>query len=139
MKKSPSIVFMGTPEFAVASLDAVHKEGYEIKAVVTVPDRQVGRGQKIACSPVKEYALQNNLPLLQPEKLRDESFIEALRQCNADLFVVVAFRMLPKVVWDMPPMGTFSLPPARLSRRGSHQLGHHQRRNSDRCNNLPAK
>lgn len=109
MNKKPSIIFMGTPDFAVASLDAIHQAGYDIKAVVTVPDRQSGRGQKITFSPVKDYAMQHNLPLLQPEKLRDETFLEALRQLNADLFVVVAFRMLPKVVWDMPKMGTFNL------------------------------
>lgn len=109
MNKKPSIIFMGTPDFAVASLDAIHQAGYDIKAVVTVPDRQSGRGQKITFSPVKDYAMQHNMPLLQPEKLRDETFLEALRQLNADLFVVVAFRMLPKVVWDMPKMGTFNL------------------------------
>ncbi|MBQ6725686.1 MAG: methionyl-tRNA formyltransferase [Bacteroidales bacterium] len=109
MNKKPSIIFMGTPDFAVASLDTIRQAGYDIKAVVTVPDRQSGRGQKITFSPVKDYAMQHNLPLLQPEKLRDETFLEALRQLNADLFVVVAFRMLPKVVWDMPKMGTFNL------------------------------
>ena len=100
---------MGTPDFAVASLEAIHQAGYDIKAVVTVPDRQSGRGQKIAFSPVKDYALQNNLPLLQPEKLRDEAFLASLRDLDADMFIVVAFRMLPKVVWDMPKMGTFNL------------------------------
>lgn len=109
MSKRPSIVYMGTPDFAVASLEAVHQAGYDIKAVVTVPDRQSGRGQKITFSPVKDYALQHNLPLLQPEKLRDDTFLEELRKLNADLFIVVAFRMLPKVVWDMPKMGTFNL------------------------------
>ncbi|MBR4803961.1 MAG: methionyl-tRNA formyltransferase [Bacteroidales bacterium] len=109
MSKRPSIVFMGTPDFAVASLEAVHQAGYDIKAVVTVPDRQSGRGQKITFSPVKDYALKHDLPLLQPEKLRDEAFLEDLRNLNADLFIVVAFRMLPKVVWDMPKMGTFNL------------------------------
>lgn len=109
MSKRPSIVFMGTPDFAVASLDAILQAGYEIKAVVTVPDRQSGRGQKIAFSPVKDYALQHNLPLLQPEKLREETFLETLRQLNADMFIVVAFRMLPKTVWNMPKMGTFNL------------------------------
>ena len=102
-------MFMGTPDFAVASLEAVHQAGYNIKAVVTVPDRQSGRGQKINFSPVKDYALRHNLPLLQPEKLRDEAFLATLRSLNADLFIVVAFRMLPKVVWDMPKMGTFNL------------------------------
>ena len=105
----PRIVFMGTPDFAVASLDAVSRAGYEIAAVVTVPDRKVGRGQKIAFSPVKEYAMAHGMPLLQPEKLKDENFVGRLRDIAADLFVVVAFRMLPQVVWDMPPMGTFNL------------------------------
>lgn len=103
------IVFMGTPEFAVETLDAIVEAGYEVAGVVTVPDRQVGRGQKVAFSAVKEYALAHNLRVLQPEKLRDEGFLEELRGIGADLFVVVAFRMLPKVVWAMPRMGTFNL------------------------------
>ncbi|MCR4829777.1 MAG: methionyl-tRNA formyltransferase [Bacteroidales bacterium] len=108
MKKG-KIVFMGTPDFAVASLDAIVQAGYEVAAVVTVPDRQTGRGQKITFSPVKDYALAHNLPLLQPEKLRDPDFLEQLKAVGADLFVVVAFRMLPQVVWSMPPLGTFNL------------------------------
>ena len=100
---------MGTPDFAVASLDAIVKAGYEVAAVVTVPDRKVGRGQKVAFSPVKDYALEHGLPLLQPERLRDEAFVSQLRGIDADLFVVVAFRMLPQVVWGMPRMGTFNL------------------------------
>lgn len=100
---------MGTPDFAVASLDAIVKAGYEVAAVVTVPDRKVGRGQKVAFSPVKNYAMEHGLPLLQPEKLKDEAFISQLRDIAADLFVVVAFRMLPQVVWGMPKMGTFNL------------------------------
>ncbi|MBP5548161.1 MAG: methionyl-tRNA formyltransferase [Bacteroidales bacterium] len=103
------VVFMGTPDFAVMSLDAIVRAGYEVASVVTVPDRLTGRGMKLTYSPVKEYALQHELPLLQPEKLRDESFLEALRTVQADIFVVVAFRMLPQVVWSMPPMGTFNL------------------------------
>lgn len=103
------IVFMGTPDFAVASLDALVKAGCDIAAVVTVPDKPAGRGQKISHSPVKEYALANNLNILQPEKLRDEIFLSQLQELNADVFVVVAFRMLPKVVWDMPRLGTFNL------------------------------
>ena len=99
---SRKIVFMGTPDFAVASLDAIVKAGYDVAAVVTVPDRQTGRGLKVTFSPVKEYALQHSIPLLQPEKLRDPDFLDAL-------FVVVAFRMLPQVVWAMPPLGTFNL------------------------------
>lgn len=103
------IVFMGTPDFAVASLDAICQSRHEVVGVVTVPDRQTGRGLKVTYSPVKEYALAHNLPILQPEKLRDEAFQTELRSLNADLFVVVAFRMLPKDVWSMPPMGTFNL------------------------------
>ena len=103
------IVFMGTPDFAVLSLDAIVKSGYEVAAVVTVPDRKSGRGQKLTFSPVKDYAMQNELPLLQPERLRDPFFLESLASLHADIFVVVAFRMLPEVVWSMPPMGTFNL------------------------------
>lgn len=106
---STRIVFMGTPDFAVGSLDALNKAGYDIVGVVTVPDKPAGRGQKITYSPVKEYAMANNLPILQPEKLRDETFLNQLQELNADIFVVVAFRMLPKVVWDMPRLGTFNL------------------------------
>lgn len=100
---------MGTPEFAVASLDAICQSSHEVVGVVTVPDRPVGRGQKMASSAVKQYAEQNNLPLLQPEKLRDPQFLEALQNLQADIFVVVAFRMLPQCVWAMPPKGTFNL------------------------------
>jgi methionyl-tRNA formyltransferase len=100
---------MGTPDFAVASLDAIVKAGYEVAAVVTVPDRPTGRGLKVTFSPVKEYALAHNLPLMQPEKLRDPQFVEELQALHADMFIVVAFRMLPQVVWSMPPMGTFNL------------------------------
>ena len=100
---------MGTPDFAVASLDAIVKAGYNVAAVVTVPDKPAGRGQKLSVSAVKEYALAHNLPILQPEKLKDENFLSALKQLNADVFVVVAFRMLPEVVWSMPPKGTFNL------------------------------
>ena len=103
------IVFMGTPEFAVKSLDAIVSAGYDVVAVVTVPDKPSGRGLKVNISPVKEYALQHNLPVLQPEKLRDPEFQESLKSYNADLFVVVAFRMLPQSVWSMPPLGTFNL------------------------------
>ena len=103
------IVFMGTPDFAVVSLDAIRRAGYEVAAVVTVPDRPSGRGQKLTASPVKESSVQHGLPLLQPERLRDPQFVEALQQVGADLFVVVAFRMLPQMVWAMPPLGTFNL------------------------------
>lgn len=103
------IVFMGTPDFAVTSLNAIVEAGYDVVAVVTVPDRPTGRGLKTTASPVKQYAVDHNLPLLQPEKLRDPEFQEQLRSYGADIFVVVAFRMLPQSVWDMPPMGTFNL------------------------------
>lgn len=103
------IVFMGTPDFAVASLDILVKNNYEIAAVVTVPDKPAGRGQKISESAMKQYAVANNLRVLQPEKLKSEEFINTLKEINADLFIVVAFRMLPEVVWSMPKLGTFNL------------------------------
>lgn len=100
---------MGTPDFAVASLDAIVQAGHDIAAAVTVPDRQTGRGLKLTFSPVKQYAMDHHLPLLQPDKLRDPQFIANLQALQADLFIVVAFRMLPQVVWAMPPLGTFNL------------------------------
>ena len=100
---------MGTPEFAVASLDALVGGGYNVVGVVTMPDKPAGRGYKMQFSAVKEYALAHNLPLLQPEKLKNEDFLDALRTLHADLQIVVAFRMLPEVVWAMPPLGTFNL------------------------------
>ncbi|MGZ3927285.1 MAG: methionyl-tRNA formyltransferase, partial [Mucilaginibacter sp.] len=103
------IVFMGTPEFAVTSLDALIKAGSEIVGVVTAPDKPAGRGQKLNVSAVKQYALDNNLRVLQPEKLKNEEFLEELRSLNADLQVVVAFRMLPEAVWNMPSKGTINL------------------------------
>ena len=110
------IVFMGTPDFAVSSLDAIVAACHEVVGVVTVPDRPTGRGLKMTCSPVKQYALDHQLPLLQPEKLRDPLFQSQLRAWQADLFVVVAFRMLPQSVWSMPPMGTFNLHASLLPR-----------------------
>ena len=104
-----NIVFMGTPDFAVASLHAIREAGHRVVGVVTVPDRQTGRGLKVTYSPVKQYALDHQLPLLQPERLRDPQFLSDLQSWQADLFVVVAFRMLPECVWAMPPMGTFNL------------------------------
>ena len=100
---------MGTPEFAVASLDALVKGGYNVVAVVTMPDKPAGRGHQIQYSDVKRYALAAGLPVLQPEKLKDEAFLEELRSYRADLQIVVAFRMLPEVVWAMPRLGTFNL------------------------------
>lgn len=106
----PRIVFMGTPEFAVASLRALVEEGNEVVGVVTTPDKPVGRhGSRLQPSPVKCFALEQGLPVLQPEKLRDPAFLQALSAWRADLQVVVAFRMLPEVVWAMPPLGTFNL------------------------------
>ena len=110
------IVFMGTPDFAVSSLQAILSAGHQVVGVVTVPDRPTGRGLKMTCSPVGQYALDHNLPLLQPEKLRDPLFQSQLRAWNADLFVVVAFRMLPQSVWAMPPRGTFNLHASLLPR-----------------------
>jgi len=106
---SPRIVFMGTPEFAVASLDAMVKAGCHIAGVVTAPDKPAGRGMRLSESPVKVYATANGLNVLQPEKLKDPAFLEALRGLRADVQVVVAFRMLPEVVWSMPPMGTINV------------------------------
>lgn len=100
---------MGTPEFAVESLDAIIKSHHEVVGVVTVPDKPAGRGKKIQFSAVKNYALENNLILLQPDKLKNPDFQEKLKKLNADVFVVVAFRMLPKEVWAMPKYGTFNL------------------------------
>lgn len=100
---------MGTPDFAVTTLDAICHTEHQVVGVVTVPDRQTGRGLKVTYSPVKQYALDHNLPLLQPERLRDEQFQADLRAWGADIFVVVAFRMLPQSVWSMPPQGTFNL------------------------------
>lgn len=103
------IVFMGTPEFAVASLDALVKAGCTIAAVITAPDKPAGRGMKLQESAVKKYAVEKGLTVLQPEKLKNPQFLEELRSLNADLQIVVAFRMLPEVVWNMPPMGTINV------------------------------
>ncbi len=108
-KNDLKIVFFGTPEFAVASLDALVSGGYNVAAVVTMPDKPAGRGKKLSMSAVKEYALAHSLPLLQPERLKDEAFVDALHAIDADLFIVIAFRMLPEVVWTMPRLGTFNL------------------------------
>jgi len=108
-KKDFRIVFMGTPEFAVASLDKLMHEGYTIPAIVTAPDKPAGRGKKLTSSAIKLYAEANGLNVLQPEKLKSEEFLSELASLKADLFVVVAFRMLPEVVWNMPPKGTINL------------------------------
>ena len=103
------IVFMGTPDFAVASLAALVEAGYNIVGVITAPDKPAGRGMKLQESAVKKYAVENGLRLLQPEKLKAPAFLDELKNLNADIQVVVAFRMLPEVVWNMPPMGTINL------------------------------
>ncbi len=112
--KKTRIVYMGTPEFAVAPLDELIKNGYNIVGVVTVADKASGRGLKVNESAVKKYAVEHNIPVLQPLSLKDPEFLEALKAWKADLFVVVAFRMLPKVVWSMPKLGTFNLHAALL-------------------------
>src|ERR1700739_2785904 len=109
MSKSLRIVFMGTPEFAVATLDALVKSRHKVVAVVTTPDKPANRGLKLQTSAVKEYAVKNNIPLLQPDKLKSEDFLNELKKINADLQVVVAFRMLPEVVWSLPKYGTINL------------------------------
>jgi len=103
------IIFMGTPEFAVASLDALVNAGFSIVAVVTAPDKPAGRGMQLQQSAVKKYAAEKKLHILQPDKLKDPAFITQLQELKADLQVVVAFRMLPEIVWNMPPMGTINL------------------------------
>jgi methionyl-tRNA formyltransferase len=108
-KQDLRIVYLGTPEFAVASLQALVEGGYNVVAVVTMPDKPAGRGHQLQFSDVKKYALSVGLPVLQPEKLKDETFVEQLRSYRADLQIVVAFRMLPEIVWAMPRLGTFNL------------------------------
>ena len=116
---------MGTPEFAVASLKALVSDGFNVVAVITSVDKPSGRGKKIKYSAVKEYALENNLRLFQPEKLKDETFVADLKSVNADLQVVVAFRMLPEVVWDMPSKGTINLHASLLPQyRGAAPINH---------------
>lgn len=109
MKEDLRIVYMGTPDFATEPLRRLADGGYNIAGVITMPDKPAGRGHKIQCSPVKLFALERGIPLLQPEKLKSEEFLHALRAWQADLQIVVAFRMLPEAVWNMPPLGTFNL------------------------------
>lgn len=119
------IVYFGTPEFASSQLEAIISAGYEVAAVVTVPDKPAGRGKKIQSSDVKETALKHGLPILQPVSLKSPDFIDALSSLNADLFVVVAFRMLPEIVWSMPPKGTFNLHASLLPQyRGAAPINH---------------
>jgi methionyl-tRNA formyltransferase len=116
-KKDLKIVFMGTPDFAVESLRALVQGGYQVVGAVTMPDKPVGKHHsRPQPSPVKQYALSQHIPLLQPERLKDPAFLDALRSWNADLQIVVAFRMLPEVVWNMPPLGTFNLHASLLPR-----------------------
>lgn len=115
-KQDLKIVFLGTPDFAVESLRRIHEGGYNVVGVVTMPDKPAGRGKKVTASAVKEYAVANGLKVMQPEKLKDEAFVDELRGLDADLFVVIAFRMLPEVVWRMPRLGTFNLHASLLPR-----------------------
>lgn len=103
------IIYMGTPEFAVPSLQILIENGFNVVAVITVPDKPKGRGQKLSTSPVKDYAVSQNIPVLQPTNLKSPEFLEELRSYKANLQIVVAFRMLPEVVWNMPEIGTFNL------------------------------
>ena len=107
--KSLKVIFFGTPEFAKTSLAAIHQSPHKVVGVVTVADKASGRGQKINQSAVKVFAVENELPVFQPEKLRDPEFLEEIAKLNADVFVVVAFRMMPKILFEMPEMGTFNL------------------------------
>ncbi len=109
MKTKPRIVYMGTPRFAVAPLKELLDKGYDIAGVVTSPDKASGRGLSLTCSDVKEFAISRNIPVLQPVSLKDESFLKQLAELDGNLFIVVAFRMLPKAVWSMPKLGTFNL------------------------------
>ena len=124
-KEDLKIVFFGTPEFAVESLDALVRNGFNVKGVVTMPDKPAGRGKHMRMSDVKAYALEHNLPVLQPEKLKSPDFVDALHALDADLFIVIAFRMLPEVVWAMPRLGTFNLHASLLPKyRGAAPINH---------------
>lgn len=115
-KEDLKIVFLGTPDFAVESLRRIVEGGYNVVGVVTMPDKPAGRGHKLLQSPVKQYAVEKGLHLMQPVKLKDPEFVEVLRSLDADLFIVIAFRMLPEVVWSMPRLGTFNLHASLLPR-----------------------
>lgn len=115
-KEDLRIVFLGTPDFAVESLDMLVKNDFNIVGVVTATDKPAGRGHRMLSSAVKQYAMEHGLRVLQPERLKDETFVEELRSLNADLFIVIAFRMLPEVVWQMPRLGTFNLHASLLPR-----------------------
>ena len=123
--KDLKIVFFGTPDFAVTSLKTIVENGYNVVGVVTATDKMAGRGHKLSTSPVKNFALSKGLKILQPEKLKDPVFIEELKSLEADLFVVIAFRMLPEIVWKMPPLGTFNLHASLLPKyRGAAPINH---------------
>lgn len=115
-KSELKIVFFGTPDFAVESLRRLLDDGFNVVAVVTGPDKPAGRGRAVRMSAVKEFALERGLPVLQPERLKDPDFVNSLRRLDAQLFIVIAFRMLPEVVWQMPPLGTFNLHASLLPR-----------------------
>ncbi len=124
-KEDVKIIFMGTPEFAVPSLNMLYENGYNIVGVITAPDRPAGRGKKVVYSPVKEYALNHGLQLIQPTNLKDEAFLQKLSSLKADLQIVIAFRMLPKSVWNMPKFGTFNLHASLLPQyRGAAPINH---------------
>jgi methionyl-tRNA formyltransferase len=119
------IIYLGTPDFAVASLDVLVKNGYNIVGVITAPDKPSGRGLQLTQSAVKQYAVENNLHVLQPTNLKDPAFLEEVRTLKADLQIVVAFRMMPEVLWNMPPMGTFNLHASLLPQyRGAAPINH---------------
>lgn len=115
-KEDLKIVFLGTPDFAVESLRRIVEGGYNVVGVITMPDKPAGRGHKLLQSPVKQYAVEKGLHLMQPVKLKDPEFVEELQSLDADLFIVIAFRMLPEVVWSMPRLGTFNLHASLLPR-----------------------
>jgi methionyl-tRNA formyltransferase len=124
-KEDLKIVFLGTPDFAVESLKRIVEGGYNVVGVVTMPDKRAGRGHQLLQSPVKQFAVEHNLNVMQPVNLKDAEFVEQLRSLNADLFIVIAFRMLPEVVWQMPPMGTFNLHASLLPKyRGAAPINH---------------
>jgi methionyl-tRNA formyltransferase len=125
MKGTLQIVYMGTPEFAVEPLRVLLKNGYNIVAVVTAPDKPAGRGREVKQSEIKQFAIKHSIPVLQPEKLRDANFIETLKSLNVDLFIVTAFRMLPEIVWSMPPKGAINLHASLLpDYRGAAPINH---------------
>jgi len=125
MEKEYSIIYMGTPEFAVEPLKKLLENSYKVAAVVTVADKPAGRGLKLQASPVKQFATEHNIPVLQPDKLKDPVFIEEIKSYNADLFIVVAFRKLPDVIWKLPPMGCFNLHGSLLPQyRGAAPINH---------------